>query len=112
MTPRERTNAAVRSRPVDRVPKEMAFTPAIAALVHERTGGIVSSTGWPSAASYPTPSAPPSTPGVRAADYFGWEDIVDQWNQKILVGKVSIEEGLKGSDDETADFLRDKGYLK
>ena len=73
MTPRERTNAAVRSQPVDRVPTEMAFTPAIATLVHERTGGIVSLTGCPTAGAFPTPSALPSTPGIRAADYFGWE---------------------------------------
>jgi len=73
MTPRERTNAAVRSQRVDRVPKEMAFTPPSAALVHERTGGAVSAAGCPAAAAFPTPAAPPSTPGIRAAEYFGWE---------------------------------------
>ncbi|NUP98559.1 MAG: hypothetical protein HUU35_01755 [Armatimonadetes bacterium] len=50
MTPRERVNAAVRRQPVDRVPKEMGFTPAIAELVRQKLG-----------------------PGVSPAEYFGWE---------------------------------------
>ncbi len=50
MTPRERVNAAVRRQPVDRVPKEMGFTPAIAELVKSQL-----------------------PPGVNPAEHFGWE---------------------------------------
>lgn len=50
MTPRERVNAAVRRQPVDRVPKEMSFTPAVAEKVREYLGE-----------------------GVSAAEHFGWE---------------------------------------
>jgi uroporphyrinogen decarboxylase len=38
MTSRERVNAAVRRQPVDRVPCEMGFTPAIARLVQDKLG--------------------------------------------------------------------------
>lgn len=50
MTPRERVNAAVRRQPVDRVPKEMGFTAAIAELAREKLGE-----------------------GVSPAEHFGWE---------------------------------------
>lgn len=50
MTPRERVNAAVRRQPVDRVPKEMGFTPEVAQMVRERLGD-----------------------GVDPAVHFGWE---------------------------------------
>ena len=49
MTPRERTNAAVRSQSVDRVPKEMASRrPSPPSY----TSGTVSATGYPAAASF------------------------------------------------------------
>lgn len=50
MTPRERVNAAVRRQPVDRVPKEMSFTPDVAAMVREKLGE-----------------------GVSPGQHFGWE---------------------------------------
>jgi len=50
MTPRERVNAAVRRQPVDRVPKEMGFTPDVAAMVQTHLGE-----------------------GVSAQRHFGWE---------------------------------------
>ena len=50
MTSRERVNAAVRRRPVDRVPKEMSFTPAVWEVVRARLG-----------------------PDVSPHEYFGWD---------------------------------------
>lgn len=50
MTPRERVNAAVRRLPVDRVPKEMGFTPAVSRVAAEHLG-----------------------PNVDPREYFGWE---------------------------------------
>ncbi|MCC7493866.1 MAG: hypothetical protein IT204_16035 [Fimbriimonadaceae bacterium] len=50
MTSRERVNAAVRRQPVDRVPKEMSFVPAIAELARQQLG-----------------------PDVNLHQHFGWD---------------------------------------
>jgi uroporphyrinogen decarboxylase len=50
MSPRERVNAAVRRQPVDRVPKEMSFTPVVARQAQENLG-----------------------PNVEPSRHFGWE---------------------------------------
>lgn len=79
MTPRERVNAAVRRQPVDRVPKEMGFTPAIDELVRRKLGDGVSPHrhfGWETAGVGFKPAAEPADfsryyEGIEGVSYGG-----------------------------------------
>jgi len=44
-------------------------------------------------------------------EYFGWEDFACKWIARILGKSVSIDEGIKGLQKETEDFMKKLGYI-
>ncbi len=49
-------------------------------------------------------------PRPHFVEYFGWEELANNWLARILTKSVSIDDGVKGLQKETEKFMKQYGY--